>query len=150
MNEICLFIKYYHKWIIALFYSLQEVGVAICVWPSCKRRPLYTRIRMHRPHDGLLERQTLFLIVPSKIRLLNLSKRNWSNRSCGETEKGRPPCPGLQTQIEGGKECPPSLSSLSHLSRFELSMTVTQFQVSNYPCSLFSTISHPTTNTVLP
>lgn len=98
----------------------------------------------------LLECQVLNLIVPSKICLFDLSKQKGSNRSCSGTEKGRPPHPGPQTQIvgekEGGSERKSGLLLFiphSHLSRFDLSMTVTQFQVSNYPCSLFSTIGPP-------
>lgn len=98
----------------------------------------------------LWERQILDHMVPSEICLFDLSKQNRSNRSCIETEKGLPPHPGPQTQIAGEKrerkwekEWPPSLIPHLHLSRFDLSMTVTQFQVSNYPCSLFSTIGPP-------
>ncbi len=91
---------------------------------------------------AFLERRTLFLIVPSKIGLFNLSKRNRSNRSCsGAKKRDDRLAQARQTQMEGEKECPPSLSSLMYLSRFDLRMTVTQFQVSNYPCSLFSTIT---------
>lgn len=94
----------------------------------------------------LLERQ---ILDNSFQDLFDLSKQKGSNRSCSGTEKGRPPRPGPQAQIVGEKErgnekkCPPPLIPLSHLSRFDLSMTVTQFQVSNYPCSLFSTIGPP-------
>lgn len=104
----------------------------------------------------LLERQILNLIVPSKICLLDLSKQKGSNRSCSGTEKGRPPCPGPQTQIAGEKERGSEkkgslrLLFLVHISEGLISVWLlhsSKFQTT--PALCFQLLP-PTTNTLPP